>query len=70
MPRIYKTIQGDTWDLISFKLYRDLGGEGLCDKLISANTKYINYVIFPAGCELVIPDIEIPKVNTLPPWMS
>lgn len=70
MPRIYKTIQGDTWDLIAFKLYRDLGGEGLCDKLISANTKYINTVIFPAGCELVIPDIDIPKVNTLPPWVS
>lgn len=70
MPRIYRTIQGDTWDLIAFKVYRELGGESLCDKLISANTKYINMVIFPAGCELVIPDIDIPTVNTLPPWIS
>ena len=70
MPRIYKTVQGDTWDYIAYKVYSDLGGEKLCDKLISANTKYINYVIFPAGIELIVPDVEIPKVNTLPPWMS
>ena len=70
MPKIYKTIQGDTWDIIAFKFYPKLGGEKLCDKLMSANTQYINTVIFPAGCELVIPDIDIPKVNTLPPWMS
>ena len=62
----YTTQSGDTFDLISFKVF------GTCqyvDKIIDANRDKIDYFIFPAGVELTIPDItpEIKK-TALPPW--
>ena len=68
--RKYKTIQGDTWDGIAYQNFGGLGREKLTSELISANPEYINLVIFPAGIELIIPDIDIPVVNSLPPWKS
>ncbi|WP_410495818.1 tail protein X [Cellulosilyticum sp. ST5] len=61
----YITVQGDTWDFISFKVYDN---EHYIDILISANPSYMNITIFPANIELVIPEIELERVDTLPPW--
>ena len=61
----YVTTQGDTWDLISFKMYDD---EHYIDKLIRANAEYMNTTIFPANIELIIPTLEIERIDTLPPW--
>ena len=63
---MYKTVQGDTWDLISWKNY---GSEFYIDELMEANPRLMDYVIFPAGIEVVIPKIE-QKTNSesLPPW--
>lgn len=69
MPNSYSTIQGDTWDLIAFKCYEGWGGEKLTSALIDANPRYVNTVIFPAGCILDIPDVYIPAPSSLPPWM-
>lgn len=61
----YITTQGDTWDFISFKVY---GEEHYIDKLIQYNSTYRDMTIFPANVELVIPEIEIESVDTLPIW--
>lgn len=63
--KTYTTIQGDTWDMISFKVY---GDEHHIDKLIQANTAYIHKVIFPANVILTIPTLDIPVTTQLPPW--
>ena len=66
--RTYRTQQGDTWDLIALRMYPKLGGEKLTDILIDANPKHIHTVIFSAGAELNIPDVEIPVITNLPAW--
>lgn len=65
MPKSYKTISGDTWDLIAFKT---LGNEMYTHLLIESNIKHRNIVIFPAGVVLTVPDVETPAAMGLPPW--
>ena len=63
----YTTIQGDTWDLIAYKVY---GTEYVMDKLIQANTDYVDTVIFGAGTVLHTPDFETVQIpESVPPWM-
>ena len=64
----YKTIQGDTWDLIAFRFYPKIGGEKLMDILLEQNPEYIDTVIFPANVILNIPDVNIPVITRLPAW--
>ena len=62
----YTTKQGEMWDYIAWKV---LGSCNCVETLINANRNYIDTVIFPAGVELVIPDIaQEQKVSALPPW--
>lgn len=65
---MYKTIQGDTWDVVAKKL---LGSEMHMSDLIRANPDYQEYVIFPAGIELNVPEVEqttAQEESMLPPW--
>lgn len=65
--RNYTTVQGDTWDIISYKMY---GSELFTDKLIQQNFKQRDVSIFGAGVSLDIPDVtplELQSTN-LPPW--
>ena len=63
----YTTISGDTWDIIARAQY---GRETMCSTLMEANPDHIGTVIFPAGVELKIPDVEVPSNAeiTTPPW--
>lgn len=61
----YITIQGDQWDLIAYKL---LGSANHTDKLMNANPGYLDYFIFPAGIELVIPEVSTTIKGSVPPW--
>jgi len=64
--KTYSTIQGDTWDLISVKMYQDEAHTGI---LITANPDHANTVLFSAGIVLDIPPRpEIPAHSTLPSW--
>lgn len=63
----YVTKQGDTWDLISYRIYPQLGKEMCMDKLIEANHQ-IDTVIFPAGVTLTVPDVEAPETSNLSLW--
>lgn len=65
---MYKTTQGDTWDVVAKKL---LGNEMYMSELIRANPDCQEYVIFPAGIELNVPEVEkttAQEESMLPPW--
>lgn len=65
MHNTYTTSQGDTWDMISYKMY---GNEKHVDTLIRANLSYRYIVIFSANETLTIPKIEVVQQSALPPW--
>lgn len=52
---IYKTEQGDTFDIISKKVY---GSEKFFVNIIESNPQHIDTVIFSAGTIINIPDID------------
>lgn len=66
--KTYRTVQGDTWDLIALKFYPKIGGEKLMDVLLEHNSEHIKTVIFPANVILNIPDVDIPVISSLPAW--
>ena len=61
----YTSISGDTWDKIA---HSQLGDAMLKDKLMNANRRHRFIFIFPAGVELIIPDVPPPIAAGLPPW--
>lgn len=64
-----RTMSGDTWDIIAVREYGELGGEGLMSMLVEANSEHVETVVFPAGVELVLPEVSVPTSRMLPPWM-
>lgn len=66
----YRTVSGDTWDLIAYRGYGKYGGEKLMSALMDANPSEIETVIFSAGVLLEIPKADIPSPKTLPPWIG
>ena len=65
--KVYRTVLGDTWDLISYKVY---GSEGYFHDLIRSNLRLIDIVIFDADVPITIPEIseEVEDDENLPPW--
>lgn len=61
----YTTMQGDTWDLVAFRMY---GDETKMGALIEANKAYCQTYRFPAGVVLSIPDLSTTHSSSLPPW--
>lgn len=71
MGRVYVTKQGDTWDLISDKVY---GTGDYTHLILDENLSLSHIAFFSAGTEIIIPDIDSStstetSVN-LPPWRS
>ena len=64
---IYVTSQGDTWDLIAYKV---LSAERYMKDIIEANLPLSEVLIFSAGTELVIPDIPETRTEDRPFWHS
>lgn len=64
---MYKTVQGDTWDIISKKVY---GTEKYMTRLMQENPELSEIVIFPSGVQVKTPEIEVPAdiLTGLPPW--
>ena len=66
---IYTTVSGDTFDSIAKK---ELGDWRYVEQLIEANRGHIATVIFSAGVELVLPEIDGEEISStnenLPPW--
>ena len=63
--RAYRTVQGDTWDVIALKMYPNLGGEKLMHILLQENSEHQETVIFGANVMLRIPKVDTPVVSTL-----
>lgn len=65
--KVYRTVSGDTWDLIAFKVY---GSEGYFHDLIRNNLRLIDIAIFEANIPIIIPEIseEVEDDESLPPW--
>lgn len=61
----YETAQGDTWDLIAKREYDD---EKKLDILMENNYNLLDYVVFPAGIMVNIPEISRDKRQGLPDW--
>lgn len=63
----YKTLQGDTWDLIAFRLW---GSEYLFPLLLETNPSYRNVIVFDGGIELNVPDIDTFEYTPRPVWLD
>lgn len=67
MATSYRTLQGDCWDSIALSLW---GTELLMHELMKANPEHADILVFPAGIELVVPEVETSiTAKDLPPWM-
>lgn len=53
--KTYITTSGQTWDQIALDLY---GNEYYCSNLMDANPDKLDYLIFPAGIKLKLPEDE------------
>lgn len=67
MARTYTTLQGDTWDLIAYKLY---GAEKYMKHLIEANWPMLDVLIFSSGTVLAVPDLPEEADEDTPFWRS
>ena len=54
MPETYVTAQGDTFDKIA---YDQMDDHLLVDQLMQANLPLLDTAVFPAGVEVIIPDV-------------
>lgn len=61
----YETVQGDTWDMIAKKVY---GDEKYAGYLMESNRLLIDYMIFPSGITLSIPEPTEEQDADLPIW--
>ena len=61
----YETVQGDTWDMIAKKVY---GDEKYAGYLMESNRLLIEYMIFPSGITLSIPEPTEEQDTDLPIW--
>ncbi len=61
----YKSVQGDTWDLIAYKIWKN---EFYSSELIKANPKHKETVFFSSGITLTVPEIIKTETSVKPPW--
>lgn len=64
MEKVYITSQGDMWDKIA---YEQMGSEDYMGDLIQCNYHLIDYVIFPSGVQVAIPEIDDTQME-IPSW--
>lgn len=63
--KTYTTVQGDMWDSIA---YAKLGNTSYTDALMNQNPEHIGYYVFPAGIELVLPEVDKNTAEARAPW--
>ena len=61
----YRTVQGDMWDSIAYKV---MGSCKYTDLLMAANQQYVRTYIFEAGAMLTIPEKPDEYLLPQPPW--
>lgn len=66
MSKVYTTIQGDIWDLISYKEY---GSDKFSHILLNSNRNLVEIIIFDAGTKVTIPDLSVEdEAINIPAW--
>lgn len=65
MPDTYTSTQGDTWDMIAYKVY---GAESAMTQLIEENDDLAHIAVFPAGVKITCPPVPPETSHILPPW--
>lgn len=65
MAKTYTTIQGDTWDLIAWKLF---GEEKQMKYLYEANWQFADTLVFSAGTVLTVPELPEGADEDAPYW--
>jgi len=63
----YTTIQGETWDLISYKLW---GSEYLLPLLLEANPKHRHILFFSGDVVLHVPTVDTSIYTARPAWLG
>lgn len=63
----YTTIQGETWDLIAYRLW---GSEYLLPLLLEANPKHREIVFFPGDVVLNVPVLDTAIYTQRPSWLG
>jgi phage tail protein X len=67
--RIYVSVQGDWWDLISLRVYgMRRGDDHLMHKLIEANYPLRDMSQFPGGIAVIVPEVPVKTEIPLVPW--
>ena len=61
----YITVQGDTWDMISFKVYGTSKYIGL---LMENNYDLLDIFLFSAGIDVNVPELPEEEENDIPDW--
>lgn len=62
----YRTIQGDTFDAVAYRLW---GDEHLARLLMEANPEHLDILVFGAGVVLHVPSVSVGGgASGLPPW--
>lgn len=68
MENTYTTKQGDTWDLIAFRVYGDVKYTGW---LMQNNFPHLDIFVFDAGVVLQTPELpESEKMADVPIWRT
>lgn len=63
----YNTLQGDTWDLIAWRIW---GSSRYTYLLLAANLSHVETYVFSAGVTLEVPEVsaEEAAASNVPPW--
>ncbi len=67
MAAKYTTVQGDTWDLISYKVY---GSEKYIGNLMQANFALLDYTVFPSSVKIIVPALPLEETDDAPEWRT
>lgn len=63
--KVYRTIQGDTWDMIAKKVYNDEFKLGI---LMESNPNLMFTFIFSGGTNIICPELKEKEFDKLPNW--
>lgn len=63
----YMTVQGDTWDLMAYKLY---GDEKYMRELILSNWALLDMAVFPDGVAVNVPRLAPETTEDMPIWRT
>lgn len=61
----YTTIQGDTWDMIAYRLF---GNEAYMEEMMMENLPYIDTLVFSSGTVLSVPELQEGQDEDVPFW--